>query len=87
MATGSSMMSGKVNAIIPEVVNQATFEIIYNDPAIPLAVEAGQLELNVMEPVIACNLSASLDLPGRACRTLAEHEVCRYMVERTQSRQ
>jgi aspartate ammonia-lyase len=90
MAPGSSIMPGKVNPIIPEVVNQVAFEVIGNDLTVTLAAEAGQLELNVMEPVIAYNLFTSLDLLGRACRTLAQRcvagitanrEVCRRMVE------
>ena len=90
MAPGSSIMPGKVNPIIPEVVNQVAFEVIGNDLTVTLAAEAGQLELNVMEPVIAYNLFTSLDLLGRACRTLTERcitgitanrEVCRRMVE------
>jgi aspartate ammonia-lyase len=90
MAPGSSIMPGKVNPIIPEVVNQVAFEVIGNDITVTLAAEAGQLELNVMEPVIAFNLFTSLDMLGRACRTLADRcvdgitanrEVCRWMVE------
>ena len=90
MAPGSSIMPGKVNPIIPEVVNQVAFEVIGNDITVTLAAEAGQLELNVMEPVIAYNLFTSLDMLGRACRTLADRcvagitanrEVCRRMVE------
>ena len=89
-APGSSIMPGKVNPIIPEVVNQVAFEVIGNDITVTLAAEAGQLELNVMEPVIAYNLFNSLDMLGRACRTLADHCVvgitanraeCRRMVE------
>lgn len=90
MAPGSSIMPGKVNPIIPEVVNQVAFEVIGNDLTVTLAAEAGQLELNVMEPVIAYNLFTSLDMLGRACRTLAElcirgitanRDECRRMVE------
>jgi aspartate ammonia-lyase len=90
MAPGSSIMPGKVNPIIPEVVNQVAFEVIGNDITVTLAAEAGQLELNVMEPVIAYNLFTSLDMLGRACRTLTERcivgitanrETCRQMVE------
>ncbi len=90
MAPGSTIMPGKVNPIIPEVVNQVAFEVIGNDLTITMAAEAGQLELNVMEPVIAYNLFTSLDLLGRACRTLTERcimgitanrEICRRMVE------
>jgi aspartate ammonia-lyase len=72
MAPGSSIMPGKVNPIIPEVVNQVAFEVIGNDITVTLAAEAGQLELNVMEPVIAYNLFTSIDMLGRACRTLAD---------------
>ena len=90
MAPGSSIMPGKVNPIIPEVVNQVAFEVIGNDITVTLAAEAGQLELNVMEPIIAYNLFTSLDMLSRACRTLADRcvagitanrEVCRQMVE------
>jgi aspartate ammonia-lyase len=90
MAPGSSIMPGKVNPIIPEVVNQVAFEVIGNDLTVTMAAEAGQLELNAMEPVIACNLFTSLDMLGRACRTLVERcirgitanrEHCRQMVE------
>jgi aspartate ammonia-lyase len=70
MAPGSSIMPGKVNPIIPEVVNQVAFEVIGNDLTVTMAAEAGQLELNAMEPVIAYNLFISLDMLGRACRTL-----------------
>jgi aspartate ammonia-lyase len=90
MAPGSSIMPGKVNPIIPEVVNQVAFEVIGNDLTVTMAAEAGQLELNAMEPVIAYNLFTSLDMLGRACRTLAERcirgitaniEHCRRTVE------
>jgi aspartate ammonia-lyase len=72
MAPGSSIMPGKVNPIIPEVVNQVAFAVIGNDITVTLAAEAGQLELNVMEPVIAYSLFSSMDTLGRACRTLAD---------------
>jgi aspartate ammonia-lyase len=90
MAPGSSIMPGKINPIIPEVVNQVAFEVIGNDLTVTMAAEAGQLELNAMEPVIAYNLFTSLDMLGRACRTLvvrcirgitANREHCRQMVE------
>jgi aspartate ammonia-lyase len=71
MAPGSSIMPGKVNPIIPEVVNQVAFEVIGNDVTVTMAAEAGQLQLNVMEPVIAYKLFTSIDMLGRACRTLA----------------
>ncbi len=72
MAPGSSIMPGKVNPIIPEVVNQIAFEVIGNDITVTMAAEAGQLELNVFEPVIAYNLFNSMDILGRGCRTLAQ---------------
>ena len=53
MQPGSSIMPGKVNPVIPEVVNQIAFKVIGNDLTVTMAAEAGQLELNVMEPVIA----------------------------------
>jgi aspartate ammonia-lyase len=72
MAPGSSIMPGKVNPIIPEVVNQVAFEVIGNDLTVTMAAEAGQLELNAFEPIIAYNLFTSMDMLGRACRTLAQ---------------
>jgi aspartate ammonia-lyase len=72
MAPGSSIMPGKVNPIIPEVVNQVAFDVIGNDVAVTMAAEAGQLELNAFEPVIAFNLFRSIDMLGRACKTLSE---------------
>ena len=66
MAPGSSIMPGKVNPVIPEVVNQVAFEVIGNDITVTMAAEAGQLELNVLEPVIAYNLFTSIDMLGRA---------------------
>jgi aspartate ammonia-lyase len=72
VAPGSSIMPGKVNPVIPEVGNQVAFEVIGNDVTVTMAAEAGQLELNAFEPVIAFNLFRSLDMLGRACRTLNE---------------
>ena len=72
MQAGSSIMPAKVNPVIPEVVNQVSFKIIGNDLAITLAAEAGQLQLNVMEPVIASSLFESIKLLTRACKTLEE---------------
>jgi aspartate ammonia-lyase len=90
MQPGSSIMPGKVNPVIPEVVNQIAYQVAGADLAITMASENGQLELNVMEPVIAYNLFLSIDLLGKACVTLAEkcvdgitanRETCRRMVE------
>lgn len=72
MQPGSSIMPGKVNPVIPEVVNQVAFQVVGADIAITMASEAGQLELNVMEPVIAYNLFQSIHILGRASSTLAE---------------
>ncbi|MCL5734949.1 MAG: aspartate ammonia-lyase, partial [Actinobacteria bacterium] len=58
MQPGSSIMPGKVNPVIPEVVNQVAFQVIGNDLTITLAAEAGQLQLNAMQPVLTFNLSA-----------------------------
>ena len=72
MQPGSSIMPGKVNPVIPEVVNQVAFQIIGSDVTVTMAAEAGQLQLNVMEPVIAYNLIYSLGLLSRACKVLRE---------------
>ncbi|MFN0730222.1 aspartate ammonia-lyase [Polaribacter gochangensis] len=72
MQAGSSIMPAKVNPVIPEVVNQVCFKVIGNDVTISFAAEAGQLQLNVMEPVIAQSLFESLELLSNACTTLAD---------------
>ena len=69
---GSSIMPGKVNPVIPEVVNQVCFDIIGKDVTISLAAEAGQLELNVMEPIIAHSLFRAIQRLQRACVTLQD---------------
>jgi aspartate ammonia-lyase len=86
---GSSIMPGKVNPVIPEVVNQTAYYVIGADVTITMAAEAGQLQLNVMEPVIAFSLFTSLSYMENACYTLqskcvdgitANVEHCRNMV-------
>ncbi|XYH00925.1 aspartate ammonia-lyase [Marinomonas sp. PE14-40] len=72
MQPGSSIMPGKVNPVIPEMVNQVAFQIIGNDITITMASEAGQLQLNVMEPVIVFNVLQSLRLQIRAVSTLSQ---------------
>jgi aspartate ammonia-lyase len=72
MQPGSSIMPGKVNPVIPEVVNQVCFQVIGNDLTVTLAAEAGQLQLNVFEPVIAFNLFQSVDMLTQACIVLRE---------------
>ena len=69
---GSSIMPGKVNPVIPEVVNQVAFEVIGNDVTITMAAEAGQLQLNAFEPIILHSLSESITHLRAACLTLAE---------------
>ncbi len=90
MQPGSSIMPGKVNPVIPEVVNQVAFQVVGNDLTITLAAEAGQLQLNVMEPVIAFNLFESLDMLSAAVDTLTNRCIrgitvnadrCRDLVE------
>lgn len=67
---GSSIMPGKINPVIPEVINQVCFQIIGYDTAITLAASAGQLQLNAFEPVIVYNLLESITILRRACDTL-----------------
>ena len=69
---GSSIMPGKVNPVIPEVVNQIAFEVIGNDMTVTMAAEAGQLQLNAFEPIIAHSLFKSLYHLAAGCRTLAD---------------
>ena len=72
MQPGSSIMPGKVNPVIPEVVNQVCFQVVGNDLTITMAAEAGQLQLNVFEPVIGFNLFQSVDMLTRAAVVLRE---------------
>ena len=90
MQPGSSIMPGKVNPVIPEVVNQIAFKVIGNDLTVTLAAEAGQLELNVMEPVIAQSLFESIEMLKNGMTTLKERcvegitaneDVCKRQVE------
>jgi aspartate ammonia-lyase len=69
---GSSIMPGKVNPVIPEAVNQVAYQVIGNDLAITMAAEAGQLQLNVMEPLIAYKILESMRLLRRAMDMLRE---------------
>ncbi len=70
---GSSIMPGKINPVMPEVMNQICFDIIGKDITITLAAEAGQLELNVMEPVIAYSLFSGVKRLGAGCRSLVDY--------------
>ncbi|MFU8927151.1 aspartate ammonia-lyase [Acinetobacter puyangensis] len=70
LQAGSSIMPAKVNPVIPEVVNQIAFKVIGNDMTVTMAAEAGQLQLNVMEPVIAACMNESLSLLCKAIESL-----------------
>src|SRR5690606_32814159 len=72
MQPGSSIMPGKVNPVIPEVVNQIAFKVVGNDVALVMAAEAGQLQLNVMEPVIIYTLLESIELLTNGIETLTD---------------
>src|SRR5690554_1817018 len=89
---GSSIMPGKVNPVIPEAVNMVAFDVIGNDLALTMAAEAGQLQLNVMEPLIAWKMFDSIRLLRRAMDMLREHCIegitaneqhCRELMERS----
>lgn len=90
MQPGSSIMPGKVNPVIPEVVNQVCYKVIGNDLTVTFAAEAGQLQLNVMEPVLCHSIMESNNFLGNALDTLQEKcisgitankEVCLNMVK------
>ena len=70
MQPGSSILPGKVNPVIPEVVNQVCFDIIGGDVTVTMAAEGGQLQLNVFEPIIAYRLLRGMIMLSRACDTL-----------------
>ena len=87
---GSSIMPGKVNPVIPEVVSQVAFRIVGNDTCVAMAVEAGQLELNAFEPVIFYSLFQSIDILREAADTLrsncvegitANKEHCQHLLK------
>merc|ERR1712019_261610 len=89
MAPGSSIMPGKVNPVIPEVMNQCCFVVIGNDTTVVMGAEAGQLELNVMEPVVIYKLFESIRVLTRGMTVLrtkciegitANEEHCKEMV-------
>ena len=69
---GSSIMPGKVNPVIPEVVNQVCFQVIGNDLVVTMAAEAGQLQLNAMEPVVIYNILGSIQMLSNALKVLRE---------------
>ncbi len=90
MQAGSSIMPGKVNPVIPEVINQIAFQVIGNDLTVTLAAEAGQLQLNAMEPVIVFNILQSMRMLTRGMKVLrekcvvgieADRERCKELLE------
>jgi len=90
MQPGSSIMPGKVNPVIPEVVNQIAFKVIGNDLTVTIAAEGGQLELNVFEPVIVQSLFESIEMLKNGMETLvykcinditANKDHCKHLVE------
>jgi aspartate ammonia-lyase len=83
---GSSIMPGKVNPVIPEVVNQVAFEVIGNDITVTMAAEGGQLQLNAFEPIIAHSLFKSISHLAAACRTLSERCVRGITANRERAR-
>ncbi len=84
---GSSIMPGKVNPVIPEVVNQIAFEVIGNDITVTMAAEGGQLQLNAFEPIIAHSLFKSLAHLCAGCRVLGERCVAGITANRVRARQ
>ncbi len=72
LQAGSSIMPAKVNPVVPEVVNQVCYKVMGNDTTITFAAEAGQLQLNVMEPVIAQAMFESIDILTNACVNLRD---------------
>ena len=89
MQPGSSIMPGKVNPVIPEVVNQIAFKVIGNDLTVTMAAEGGQLELNVFEPIIVQSLFESIEMLKNGMNTLkyrcvdgitANEDRCRELV-------
>jgi aspartate ammonia-lyase len=87
MQPGSSIMPGKVNPVIPEVVNQVAFQVIGNDLTVTMAAEGGQLQLNVFEPVMAFNLFQSVDMLTQACIVFRERTVVGIEADRERIRQ
>jgi aspartate ammonia-lyase len=83
---GSSLMPGKVDPVIPEAVNQIAFEVLGNDVTVSLAFEAGQLQLNAFEPIIAHNLFESLTHLRGGCLALTQHCVRGIIANRAHAR-
>jgi len=92
MQPGSSIMPGKVNPVIPEVVNQVCCQVIGNDVVVSMGAQGGQLQLNAFEPVIAFNIFFSMSMLRSAANVLREkcvvgikanEEQCRHLLERS----
>ncbi|MDG6895987.1 aspartate ammonia-lyase [Volucribacter amazonae] len=83
LQAGSSIMPAKVNPVVPEVVNQVCFKVIGNDTTVTMAAEAGQLQLNVMEPVIAQAMFESISLLTNACVNLRDKCIDGITVNKT----
>lgn len=84
---GSSIMPGKINPVIPEMVNQIAFEAIGNDVAVSFAAEGGQLQLNAFEPIIAHSLFESLEHLSAGCSVLADRCIAGITANRERLRQ
>jgi aspartate ammonia-lyase len=82
LQAGSSIMPAKVNPVVPEVVNQVCFKVLGNDNTISFAAEGGQLQLNVMEPVIAQAMFESLEILSNACVNLRDKCISGITVNR-----
>lgn len=80
---GSSIMPGKINPSVPEMVDMVGFQVVGNDTTIAMAVQAGQLELNVMLPVIAHNILQSIRILTNACKIFAERCIDGIEVNKT----
>ena len=85
--SGSSIMPGKVNPVIPEVVNQIAYQVIGNDLTVTLAAEAGQLQLNAMEPVIVLNILQSMRMLMRGMTVLREKCIIGIEADRERCRE
>lgn len=84
---GSSIMPGKINPVIPEVVSQVAFNIIGNDFTITMAAESGQLELNAFEPVLFYNIFESIETLGSAAKTFVENCIVDIVANREHCRE
>jgi len=84
MQPGSSIMPGKVNPVIPEAVNQVAYQVIGNDLAVTMAAEAGQLQLNAMEPLITCKLLESMQILSKAMDMLGQRCISGIIANRGQ---